>query len=138
LRCDTWRCLKQRCAAIRKCDNRKLGYDLIDRPQRRERERTLFHDLGFALGCVLHGHDHASGTQNKVHRPAHAGHHLARNHPLRETSLRVHLIWRNDSHWYDMLGGHHNRIRRHRNHGIEVARSKGIAEVPEVVGEEGG
>jgi hypothetical protein len=47
--------------------------------------------LGFPLAVWLHGHHDAFGTRHEIHRTAHAGHHLARNHPVREPTLHVDL-----------------------------------------------
>ena len=74
-----------------KRDHRKLGDEEIHRPGRRERQRALSHDLRAAFGGVLHGDDHALGAGHKVHGAAHAGNHLARDHPVREASALIDL-----------------------------------------------
>ena len=47
--------------------------------------------LALALGAMDHGHDHASGAGDQVHRPAHAGHELSGDHPVGQPSLRIDL-----------------------------------------------
>ena len=59
--------------------------------QRGQRQRALLDDLGRALGGVLHGDDDALGAGDEVHRAAHAGHHLAGDHPVRQVAGLVDL-----------------------------------------------
>ena len=84
---DAGRGFEQGRAAARKSDHRQLGDNQIDRAHRGQRQRALLDDLGLALRGVLHGHDDALCAGDQVHRAAHARHHLAGDHPVREMSL---------------------------------------------------
>ena len=51
----------------------------------------MVEDLRLALCRVLHSDNHTLGSGNQIHRAAHAGDHLAWNHPVGETPLRIYL-----------------------------------------------
>ena len=60
-------------------------------PHRGQRQRALLEDLRLALGRMDHGDDHALGAGHQIHGAAHAGNHLARNHPVGEHAALVDL-----------------------------------------------
>ena len=45
------------------------------------------------------------------------------------------VIGRDDPHWYDMLGGDDDRVRRRGHHRIEIARGQGVGKIAKIVGE---
>ena len=49
------------------------------------------HDLRFSLGGVLHRDDDALCARDEIHGAAHAGHHLAWDHPVRQQPGLIHL-----------------------------------------------
>ena len=81
----------QGCTPVMESNDRELSHDQIHRTRRGQRQCAFLHDLGTAFGGVLHGHNDALGTGHQIHRTAHAGHHLARDHPVREVTLLIDL-----------------------------------------------
>src|SRR5262249_56072046 len=55
-------------------------------------EGTFFKDFGVGVGGgVLHRDEHALRSSNQVHGASHAFEHFARNGPIREHALFIHL-----------------------------------------------
>src|SRR3546814_4053603 len=68
-----------------------IGDDRIDHGGAGKRQAALLDALGIArLVGVVHHHDDALDARDKVHRPAHAFHHLARPGPVRATAAAPH------------------------------------------------
>ena len=83
--------LHQSCPPFRKCNHGHLADDEIDRPYGGQRQSTFVDNFWFAFRGVLHGDDDTLCPGHQVHGTAHAGHHLSRDHPVRQQSFGVDL-----------------------------------------------
>jgi len=90
-RCVT-RYFLQHEAAVGDLDDRHFGHDEIHHAEASEGERAAVDDLVAAIPRgVLHRDDDALGASNQIHGAAHAFHHLAGDHPVREVPVPVDL-----------------------------------------------
>jgi hypothetical protein len=73
-------------------EDAKIGDDHVDDVPAGQRQRALRDELRVAaLGIMLHHDDDLLDSGDEVHRPAHALHHLARDHPVGDVAFLGHL-----------------------------------------------
>src|SRR6476620_9973162 len=88
---DTGGRFEQRRTTTGESDHSQFGNNEIYGPSRSEWQSAFFDDFRLPLRRVLHRDDYAFGPRYEIHCPTHSGDHFARNHPIRELALLVHL-----------------------------------------------
>src|SRR5262245_27367852 len=105
-------------------DHRELGDDHVDDFHPRERQSALGQDLVPAVPRrVLHRHDDAPDAGDEIHGAAHAFHHLAGDHPVREIARFVHLQ-RAEHRQIDVAAADH----RERLRAVEVRAARNLCD----------
>src|SRR5262249_41659345 len=100
-------------------DPRQLSADRLHDFPTGEWQRAILQDLGLAVfGGVFHCNNYALGARHEVHGPAHALHHFAGDHPVRQIPSLI-ALHRTQNTQVNVPATDH----RERSRAIEVSRA---------------